>query len=154
MTGDVQIRLATPQDFDALYTLGLATPELKVSASELFADPPEFRRALTNPDGVFVVAEQGGRPAGFLYATITDPEILTQPTACIIYIAVSPEVRGKRIGEQLYRETEKRLRKRGIKYVYALANTDSPAVQGLLEKMGMKKGHTTIWMDKKIDTEQ
>ncbi|MBI4415084.1 MAG: GNAT family N-acetyltransferase [Candidatus Kerfeldbacteria bacterium] len=154
MTAEIVIRAATPEDFDSLYALGLATPELKVSATEAFADPPEFRRALTNPDGVFLVAEQRGKPVGFVYATITDPEILTQPTACIIYIAVDRAARGKGVGTKLYVDIERRLRERGIAYIYALANTDSAAVQSLFEKMGMKKGHTTVWMDKRLDQKQ
>ena len=37
------IRKAILDDFDQLYSLGLNTPELKVSSTEDFMDPEEFK---------------------------------------------------------------------------------------------------------------
>ena len=50
----MNIRKASNNDFDVLYALGKATPELRVSATEEFMEPDEFRHALTNHCGIFL----------------------------------------------------------------------------------------------------
>lgn len=146
------IRLVEVQDFAALYDIGKKTQELRVSATEEFMDKDEFMWCLTDPDGVFLLAEDHGAIVGFIYANAKDAERpLTHKYACLVYLAVSSEYRGRGVGNELYGECENRLRSFGVSHLYTWAAVESGGEAiAFMQKHGFVEGHRYVWMDKKI----
>jgi GNAT superfamily N-acetyltransferase len=146
------IRLATPQDFDTLYEIGKNTHEFRVSAREVFMDADEFKFGITDPNSVFLVAEENYEIAGFVYASLLDHDKpLEKQSACLIYITVLPPFRKQGIAKQLYVVCEDALRAKGCSGIYSWANTEGDgAIVSFMEQVGFAKGHKYVWMDKEI----
>lgn len=148
----MNIRLATLDDFEALYELGKNTPEFTVSKEDTFMDSEEFKYALTDPSCVFLLAEIENRPIGFIYANMIDyhKPLLVQD-ACLVYLTIIPEFRRAGLAKQLYDTCVDYLKKKGATGIYGWANTESDgAIINFLEREGFDKGHTYTWMDKKF----
>ncbi len=155
----MHIRSAIPDDFEELYAFGRSTPELRVSADQEFMSPEEFRWSLTNPHGVFLIAENEelsddneNRFLGFIYASTQDAEKpFPEKYACMIYLAVRPESRNQGIAALLYKECEKLLKSRGITHLYGWAHSEGKGeIIRFMKKHGFAEGHRYVWMDKKI----
>lgn len=146
------IRRSQPTDFESCYALGKATPELRVSATEEFMDPDEFRYALANQYGVFLVAEEDNKILGFIYATTDDKEKpLLNKWACLVYLAVAQDARRKGVATALYAECIKKLKGLGITNVYGWAHEEGKGgIVDFMKKEGFNEGHLYRWMDKKI----
>ena len=145
------IRSAQVADQAALYAIGLATKELQVSATDVFMEPAEFLRAITNEQSVFLVAQWQQNLVGFIYATLDDKEMVVQGYACLVYLAVMPAYRGQGIAQALYQACEQALKARGIHQIYSWANTESNgAIIQFFQKQGFAAGHRYMWMDKKF----
>jgi len=146
----MKIRQAELKDFSELYFIGLNTPELKVSATEEFMDEDEFRFCLTNPHGLFLLAEEQGKIIGFIYANAKDVERdYALKWACLVYLVTIPECRHQGIASQLYEECIKELKNRNISNIYAWAKQNSTIVN-FLQKKGLNPGKEYLWMDKKL----
>lgn len=148
-----RIRTADPKkDFEALYALGLATPEFKVGASGEFMDREEFESALKNPNGTFLLAEIDDVVVGFVYANRKDVERGPQTKwACLVYIVVDPDYRKQGLAQSLYDHCIQDLKKYGVNRLYAWANSEGDgSIIKLLQKNGLEKGHAYVWMDKEI----
>ncbi len=99
---------------------------MKVSATEDFMDPDEFKWSITNPDGIFLVAENRIKKIGFIYANAKDIERpFEHKYACQVYLVVIPEFRKQGIAQKLYSECETRLKKLGVTNIYGWANAES-----------------------------
>ncbi len=148
----MHIRVASLDDFEALYSIGRNTPELQVSASEEFMDADEFRWSITNPQGVFLLAEENRKIAGFVYANAKDVERpFNHKYACLVYLTVVPAFRRKGIASSLYLECEKKLKLQGITHLYGWANAKGESqIIDFMKKQGFAEGHRYVWMDKKI----
>src|SRR6185369_17458353 len=112
-----KIRVATIKDFETLYAIGLATPELQVSSTEPFMDKDEFFWRIKNPNGIFLAAEtiNTKRPIGFMYADIDDKnKPIKQKYAFVIYIAVLPEFRKHGIAQKLYDVCVEKIKEAGL----------------------------------------
>lgn len=146
------IRKAAEKDFEQLYALGLATPEIRVSDANVFMQPAEFRDAMLQPSGVFLVAEIGGDCAAFIYANTVDVEKKDYDRwACIVYVVVKSEYRGQGIASRLIERCLDELRGRGIDAVYAWAREEQGAKIGaVLRRHGFGAGHLYRWHDRKI----
>jgi len=70
----MNLRPANLKDFDTLYSIGLNTPELRVSGTEPFMDRDDLKQRIGNPEHVFLVAEQEGTIAGFICASAKDAD--------------------------------------------------------------------------------
>jgi predicted N-acetyltransferase YhbS len=148
----MNIRLANDSDFPVLYDMGKNTSEFRVSAKEVFMDADEFKFGITDPNSVFLVADQGDSIIGFIYASLIDHDKpLEKQSACLIYMTVLPAFRKQGIAQQLYQACEANLKARGVSGVYGWANIESDgAIVNFLEKEGFAKGHKYMWMDKEI----
>lgn len=145
------IRQATRKDFKELYEIGKNTPELKVSSTEVFMDSDEFLFAITDKESVFLVAEEGKKITGFIYAHAKDVhKPVVNKYACLVYIVVVPEFQRKGIATTLYSECEKRIKKKGMTNMYVWANAESDAIVEFMKKQGFAEGHKYLWMDKKL----
>lgn len=152
MHNDMNIRPATTKDFEALYAIGLATPEFKVSSSGEFMEPDEFLSVIENPFGTFLLAEDGGAPVGFLYANRkSDDRGLRTQWACLVYLVVKPEYRKQGVAQALYDACMRELKAHGVTNVYGWACVESDgSILRFLEKQGFSEGHKYAWMDKKL----
>jgi len=149
----MKIRRATLEDFDQLYPFANQIPELKVSASGNFMEPDEFKWAMTNPKGIFLVAEEDQAITGFAYANVKDSDRPYHQGrwACLVYLAVRPEHRRKGIAQALYDQCEATLKEMGISRLYAWASlSGDQAVVKFNKKQGFVEGHQYVWMDKEL----
>lgn len=150
---DMLVRSAQSADFEALYSLGKNTPEFRVSATEAFMDPEEFRWSMTDPYGAFLVAEINGKIVGFIYASGAEDMERPYPekAVCLTYLCVDPGFRKQGIAQKLYDTCVEKLKSMGMTNIYGLVNAESDgAIVGFMTKNGFTKGHKFIWMDKKL----
>lgn len=141
------IRKAVSNDATAILEFGNAIPELKVSAEADFMTLSKVLAAINNPRGIFLLAESEGVLIGLGYANAKDidrPPLETH--ACLVYLAVSPNLRGSGLGRELYRRLIDELKNLGVTYLYAWANPTSGIIQ-FMERRGWAKGHPCVWMD-------
>lgn len=149
----VKLKKASEEDFEVLYELGKNTPEFKVSASEEFMHPEEFRWSIADPNGVFLVADLDGKIIGFIYASAAEDMSHPYPEkwVCLTYLVVNPAFRERGVATMLYDECAKRLKEMGLTHLYGLVNAESDgAIVEFMKKQGFREGHKLIWMDKKI----
>ena len=126
------------------------TPELKVSATEDFMDPEEFKDCILSDKGIFLLAEEDKNIVGFIYANTEDIEkTRIIKWSCIVYVAVNPKFRGRNLATELYDSCIKELKTLGVTHVYAWANPHSGVIE-FLKKKGMALGHECVWMDKEL----
>lgn len=147
---EISIQKADQKDLDELYALALDTPELRVSATHEFMERDEFASAITNPNGVFLVARAANRIIGFVYSSMYDVELPPAMTwGCLVYLVVIPEYRKQGIAKQLTEACLKELKQRGMTHVYGWAKSGGGIIK-FMEKHGFTKGHEYVWMDRKI----
>ena len=148
----MNIRYAKSKDAKVLYKLGIQTPELRVSATEVFMDKDEFQWSLSNPKGVFLIAERKSQIAGFIYANADDKEKpFNHRYACLVYLVVAPRFRKQGVASKLYAECTQELKRMGVTHIYSWAKTGRQSkIIGFLRKQGLVQGHSYIWMDKKL----
>jgi len=146
----VNIRNAKASDLDALYAIGLRTPEFKVSVNDNFMTVSEFSACIDK--GVMIVAEDEGEILGFIYASTGDAERAPgSPWACLVYLTVIPTRRRRGIAHVLYHECIRQLQADGVKRVYGWASTSaSSGISTFLKNLGFDTGHTYTWMDRAI----
>lgn len=145
----MRIRKASLDDFAELYKIGMATPELRVSATEEFMSPEELQWSITQRDGVFLVAEDRNL-LGFVYASAEDADRpFKKHHACLVYIAVLPEARGKGVANKLYQDCVAALKEKGVTHLYTWANPRSGAIE-FFRKQNLSQGHEYVWMDGKL----
>lgn len=146
----MQIRKASLNDFNELYSIGKSIEEFKVSSISEFMEVEEFKNAIKNIYGIFLLAEDENKIIGFIYADTNDIDNKSNNCACLIYLCVLPEFREKGIAKELYKKCENRLKTMDVKSLYAWANTKGGIIN-FLEKQNFSKGHNNyIWMDKKL----
>lgn len=154
----VRIRRAEAGDVDAVFALGLKTPELQVSYTAEFMTRDELAWSVTKAPGVFLVAEVDGTIIGFLFASVADierPNDRPYSYACLVYIVVEAAFRRSGIAQQLYTACEHILRERGTAYIYAWASEEGDgSVLAFTERQGFVRGHRYVWVDKQLTEEQ
>lgn len=146
------IRRATVSDFETLYEIGLATPEFKVSSNGEFMERDEFRSAIENPNGMFLLSEDHGTTTGFIYANRKDIERGPKTKwACLVYLVVKPGYRKRGVAQELFNECTEELKSKGISKIYGWANSESDgSIIEFMKKNGFTEGHKYVWMDREI----
>ena len=152
MSEIIHVREATKNDFEALYALGNATKEFKVSATGEFMERDEFLSAIEGAGSTFLLAAVNDQIVGFVYANRQDIERGEKTQwACLVYLVVAPDMRGMGIAAQLYAACIAELKKHGINKVYGWANTEGDgSIVAFMKKQGFAEGHKYLWMDKEI----
>src|SRR3989344_347054 len=121
-----KIRKAKLRDFKELYSMGMNTSELRVSASEPFMDRDDFKLRILDKSHVFLLAEDNKKPIGFICANAKDMDRpLKNKYACLVYMAVLPKYRKHGIATKLYDCAIKKLKKMGVTHVYGWADADT-----------------------------
>lgn len=145
----MRIRKATASDFTDLYSFALQFPEFRVSATEPFMQPDEFKAVLSDPDALILIAEDKDM-IGFIYARTRDLDKPSFQNTCIVYLAVDEKHRKKGIATKLFNECIAQLKAKGVTYIFTWANAESPLIKEFMKKRGFVEGHTYTWMDKKL----
>lgn len=169
----MKIRTARPED--AVEILKIYAYYVRETAITFEYDVPqeeEFRNRIseTLKNYPYLVAEEGGKIAGYAYASIFKGRIAYQHSA-EVSIYIDREFRGRGIGRALYEELERELLKQNVFTLYAcitvtdrkddpFLNDDSAIFHGRMgyrlcgrhENCGYKfsRWYSMIWMEKNI----
>jgi GNAT superfamily N-acetyltransferase len=148
---EIEIRKSTPEDFEGIYSLGKATPEINVSNTLPFMGPNEFKKGLAKQEVACFIAEKDKKIIGFIYGDIEEKDLDGIVWAALMYIAVDPEFRGKGVAQKLYDAFEAEMKKRGATILYSWANAEEGSrVIPFFGKNGLKPGHLYRWMEKEL----
>lgn len=161
MVGEFKIRKIRGVDFTETYKFARGIKEFRVSSVQSFMEPNEFKAAMKNKAGIFLVAEIEGKIVALVYANTNDIEkyghlnikrgAKFSSWACLVYLGVKKKFRGQGLASRLYNSCVKLLKNKGITNIYSWANIESDkSMVGFLQKKGFQRGHKYIWMDKKI----
>lgn len=116
-----------------------APEDLDAYMSEAFA-PQRIARELSDPNAVFLVAEIGGRPAGYaklLFGNIEEPVEAERPVElCRLYSTT--EFIGKGIGQALMDECLRLGRERGCDAMWLGVWEYNPRARRFYEKQGFR----------------
>lgn len=86
-----------------------------------------------------LVAEAGGRPAGFLLMLDDLPdEITSMPQAFVAYMAVEPALRRRGIGKKLLDAAEREARRRGLPYICLMVTEENAPARALYGSAGYR----------------
>jgi len=126
---EVTIRKAVEKDLEALYEIE------RLSFKDPY--PPGFMRALYDLNSqIFLVAENDGRPVGYVIAA------QDRGSGHIFSIAVHPSERGKRIGTRLMTEALKILKNHSVTTVRLEVRKSNNTAQRFYNALGFKYSHT------------
>lgn len=128
--GAVNCRIPTPADAAGVHALIEACRPLDVNSTYAYL------LLCSHFAQTCVLAEIGGKPAGFLSAYIkpTDPS-----TLFVWQVAVSPEARGRKVGSRMLDEAFARDASRGAQYVEATISPGNKASWALFESFAQRR---------------
>ena len=131
------IRTALPEDTPALIILTAATGVFKPHEVEVLQEVlDEFHGQRTGPDHVAVVDERDGKLVGYAYYA---PDVMTDRTWFLYWIAVDKTVQARGIGSGLLRYIEVDVRRRNGRLMFI--ETSSLPHSELTRKFYLKNGY-------------
>ncbi len=131
------IRPALPEDTPALKALTAATGVFKPHEVEVLQEVlDEFHGQQTGPDHVAIVDERDGKPVGYAYYA---PDVMTDRTWFLYWIAVDKTVHARGIGSGLLRYIEDDVRRRNGRLMFI--ETSSLPHSELTRKFYLKHGY-------------
>jgi GNAT superfamily N-acetyltransferase len=131
------IRPALPEDTPALKTLTAATGVFKPHEVEVLQEVlDEFHGRQAGPDHVAIVDERDGKPVGYAYYA---PDVMTDRTWFLYWIAVDKTVHARGIGSGLLRHVEDDVRRRNGRLMFI--ETSSLPHSELTRKFYLKHGY-------------
>jgi ribosomal protein S18 acetylase RimI-like enzyme len=131
------IRPAVPDDTPALKALTAATGVFKSHEVEVLQDVlDEFHSGDAGPDHVAIVDERDGQIAGYAYYA---PDVMTDRTWFLYWIAVSKTVQARGIGSGLMTYMEDDIRRRNGRLMFI--ETSSLPHSELTRKFYLKNGY-------------
>ena len=148
MKGGMIIRRAIPDDAKAIYDIGINSQAFRVSDEVPFYEFDEIVAWLAAPsDNLFLVAEQHGAIAGFLFC-----KVMSIHWALLDNFYVTPPVRGSGAGTALLDSLRQILKKREIKYLSALFREQEGDTLSFFQQRGFQRQLTYLWMDVFLET--
>ena len=137
------IRPATPADRDAILRLterlgDFPVPPWRTAAEIARADHPILLAALRGPgEGhLLLVAEEGGRLLGFLFAAERADYFTGERLAHVEDLALDPGAEGKGLARQLMEAAERWARERGCRRVTLNVWAQNERAIGLYQRLG------------------
>jgi len=121
-----RVRQAVPADIDAIDRI-----ERRSFAKDRFPRR-NLRRVLKSPAAVFLIAEDGGAPAGYVMLLFRKGTSVVR----LYSIAVDPDFRGLGVGERLLAEAAQRATARGANWLRLEFRPSNQAAQRLYERAG------------------
>lgn len=140
------IRDMNVEDIDAVRWLGSQFSELLANDKDEFWDVQTLRGWVEAGQDIMLVAESGGRVAGFHLTQLHLPS----RSGYLSDIAVDSDFRRQGIATRLIDETLARMRQQGIIYVYGLTKINNQKVHAVLSKNGFYQGDAFYWFDKHL----
>ena len=122
---------------DEIADLGRTAKELQIdSNSSMYYSADTLKKLIKNQSGICLVALDGDKLAGFAVRTYHDyfNEVYLSD------LFVKEEYRKLGIGKQLFDESIRIAKLRGVDWAWALVQTENERMQMFLEKNGFKKG--------------
>ena len=130
----LNIRQATPDDLETLYSIERECFTLEAFTKEQLAD------LLENPKGISLIAQIDNEIVGFIVGLIYDRDTTRRGHVCTIDVAIKYRRRG--VGLRLLEELERVFLKRGVKICYLEARLDNVAALDLYRKHGFVEAGT------------
>lgn len=124
----ISIEKATVDDLETLYKI-----EKECFALEAFPKK-QIASLLRNPNSVSLLAKMNGEIVGFIIALIYEGE--SERIGHIFTLDVTVKARRKRVGLRLLEDSERILRKKGVKVCYLEVRADNVAARELYRKLG------------------
>ena len=110
------IRPAVPADTQALVRLTAATAVFKPHEVDVLREIlDDFHAGDMGAEHIAVVCEHGGEPVGYAYYA---PDVMTDGSWYIYWIAVSPTLHGKGVGREILRFAEDDIRRRNGRILF------------------------------------
>lgn len=115
-------------------------------------DEEEFKRCITNPLWIFLLAEDSNKICGFIYANAKDMDKpFEEKYACLVYIVVLPDYRNQGVAQALYTHCVKDLKEKWITHMYCRANIEWQwEIVEFMKKQEFIEGHKYMRMDKRL----
>jgi L-amino acid N-acyltransferase YncA len=133
----ITVRAAVPADAPAVAAIyAPVVAETAISFEEQPPTPDEIgRRMLARPRLPWLVADDGGRVAGYAYASAHRARPAYRWSAdCSVYL--DPAYRGQGLGRRLYQQLITEVRDLGYRTLFAGIALPNPASVGLHEALG------------------
>ena len=148
MTGDVDIRLARPDEYRATGNLAVRAYETLEDAGDQEYDAQLRDVASQIEDGEVLVAEVDRSvvgtvtyvPPGATLAEVDDPNAAT-----VRMLGVDPSARGRGVGESLVRACIDRAMRDGAQRIRLDTRTSMVSAQRLYERLGFRRDPTHDW---------
>ena len=101
-------------------------------------------------DRIFLVAEKGSTPVGFIVGEVRAWEFGSPPCGWVFALSVSPRARQLGIGQRMFDEICNRLKAAGVSMVRTMVDLDNKLTLSFFRSMGMCTGRY-IELEKTID---
>jgi ribosomal protein S18 acetylase RimI-like enzyme len=134
----VTIRSATPEDVDLLMSL-VAQLESELPQNPYDEDPADVERAKVErmvAEGVALLAEDDGRPVGYVLARYGDHGAAT---AYVSDLWVDGDARRQGLGRELLRRVGSAAAERGVTHVLLDVHANNRAAIGFYERLGFEE---------------
>ena len=144
----ISIRNALPSDLDAIIALDEVGPE---------GEKPAYWRGIFDhyvkvgkKDRIFLVAETEGEVVGFIVGEVRAWEFGSPPCGWVFALGVSPESRGKGVGQRMFEEICSRLKQGNITTVRTMVDRTYKETLSFFRSQGLRTGRY-IELEKEIE---
>lgn len=150
MTDQVSIRNAMLADLDAIAAIGEVGPEEGEERKAYWRDIFDRYVSSERKDRFFLVAEADDEVVGFITGEVRAWEFGSPPCGWVFTLAVSPNVREKGVGQQMFQELCKRLKEVGVTKVRTMVDRDDKLVLSFFRSQGLRTGQY-VELEKQIE---
>lgn len=99
-----------------------------------------FERFGKRPDRYFLLAEAGGRIAGYIAGEVRAWEFGSPPSGWVFAIRTDPDARQNKIATRLFAEINAAFRARGVRVVRTMIARDDELIMAFFRSQGMMAG--------------
>jgi len=122
-------------------------PDLKMDWAQSDVGEKYFSDMLSNPEAICLLAEEDGKPVGYLVAAQKDFGYRLSKCIEIENMGVSPDYRSKGIGSQLVNKCIELAKENGFQKIYVNAYFENTKAIAFYEKCGLKKIDVSLEKD-------
>ncbi|WP_020678304.1 GNAT family N-acetyltransferase [Geopsychrobacter electrodiphilus] len=138
LTAQVTIRNALATDFDSVIDLDLVG---------VAAEKPAYWRGIFDryvtvgrEDRIFLVAERHGAAVGFIVGEVRAWEFGSPPCGWVFALSVSPQTRELGVGQLMFEEICRRLKKAGVSTVRTMVDRENKLTLSFFRSQGLRTG--------------
>jgi len=136
---DIAIRIAGPQDVDAVHRMIVALARDTGVESKVSSTPADFLRFGFGDEALFaiLIAEKGGQPVGVCVYFLSFSTWLGEPGIYVQDLYVIPGERAAGLGRRLLQETARRGRRRHASHLRLTVDRQNITASQFYERIGM-----------------